>query len=195
MIMGQSPITAVMTNANDYRDTHRDLVLGCCQGDRQAQAALYRHYAQPMYNLAIRMLGNVHDAEDVMQVAFVDIFRRIDTFQFQSSVGAWIKRIVINRCIDHLKKQRLLTQELQPQHHFADEEATNEETDPSYTVEGIKKGMEQLPDGYRVVLSLYLFEGYDHEEIASILGISASTSKSQYHRAKKRLQDILRQTA
>lgn len=192
--MGQSPMLPIMTNADDYRDTHRDLVLGCCRGDRQAQAALYRHYARPMYNLAIRMLGNMHDAEDVLQLAFVDIFRRIDTFKFQSSIGAWIKRIVVNRCIDHLKKQRLLTQELQPQHHLVEEDS-NEEADPAYTVEGIKKAVEQLSDGYRVVLSLYLFEGYDHEEIASILEITPSTSKSQYHRAKKRLQDILRQTA
>lgn len=193
--MGHTPISAIMTNADDYRNTHRDLVLGCCQGERQAQAALYQHYARPMYNLAIRMLGNIHDAEDVLQVAFVDIFRRIDTFQFQSSVGAWIKRIVVNRCIDHLKKQRLLTQELQVQHHFIAEENADEKSEPSYSVEGIKKAMEKLSDGYRVVLSLYLFEGYDHEEIASILGITASTSKSQYHRAKKRLQEILLQAA
>ncbi len=192
--MGQTPIIRTMTNADDYRDTHRDLVLGCCQGDRQAQAALYRHYARPMYNLAIRMLGNMHDAEDVLQVAFVDIFRRIDTFKFESSISAWIKRITINRCIDHLKKQRLLTQELEPQHHFISEEAAETDAAPTYTVEGIKKAMERLPDGYRVVLSLYLFEGYDHEEIGSILGISSSTSKSQYHRAKKRLQDVLRAT-
>lgn len=181
-----------MTNAEDYRDTHRDLVLGCCQGDRQAQTTLYRHYARPMYSLATRMLGNPQDAEDVLQVAFVDVFRRIDTFKFESSIGAWIKRITVNRCIDHLKKQRLLTQELEPQHHFISEADEVEAPEPSYTVEGIKQAMEQLPDGYRVVLSLYLFEGYDHEEIGSILGITSSTSKSQYHRAKKRLLDLLR---
>jgi len=183
-----------MPTAAEYRDTHRELVLGCQRKDRAAQRRLYGHYAKPMYNVCLRMLKHAHDAEDVMQVAFVDIFRKIDTFNFEASISAWIKRIVVNRCIDHLKKRRLLTTDLDPTRHDAASEDTSPE--PAYpaqkfSVETIKRATGQLSEGYRVVLSLYLFEGYDHEEISNILGISVGTSKSQYSRARKRLAALL----
>lgn len=182
-----------MPTAADYRDTHRELVLGCQRKDRNAQRALYGHYAKPMYNLCLRMLKHSHDAEDVLQVAFVHIFGKIDTFNFDASISAWIKRIVVNRCIDHLKKRRLLTTDLDPARHDAADSSpdTAPAHAPKMSVNAIKQATRQLSEGYRVVLSLYLFEGYDHEEIASILGISVGTSKSQYSRAKKRLAAIL----
>jgi len=181
-----------MTEKSSYQDTHRELVVGCRRGDRKSQYALYQAYAKGMYNVCLRMVGNSHDAEDVLQVAFVDIFGKIDTFNFESSIGAWIKRITVNRCIDHLKKRRLLTESLDDNRHGDRAEAGPEAAyDPGYSVEAVKKAMVRLSDGYRVILSLYLFEGYDHEEIGSILGISTSTSKSQYHRAKKRLRELM----
>ncbi|MEL6356523.1 MAG: sigma-70 family RNA polymerase sigma factor [Bacteroidota bacterium] len=181
-----------MISRTSYEDTHRALVMGCRRGERKAQYGLYQQYAKGMYNLCLRMLGNAHDAEDVLQVAFVDIFGKIDTFNFESSIGAWIKRVVINRCIDHLKKRRLLTEAFDMNRHADTPETVEPEAyDPGYTVEGVKDAMRSLSDGYRVVLSLYLFEGYDHEEIAKILDITPSTSKSQYHRAKKRLRQLM----
>ncbi|MEO0628950.1 MAG: RNA polymerase sigma factor, partial [Bacteroidota bacterium] len=127
-----------------------------------------------------------------LQVAFVDVFGRIDSFRFQSSIGAWIKRIVVNRCIDHLKRKRLLTEELEVERHDYQIETVEEGYDPSMlSVDLVKKALGRLSEGYRVVVSLYLFEGYDHEEIGEILGISSSTSKSQYHRGKKRLRELL----
>ncbi len=194
-----------MPSAADYRETHRELVLGCQRKDRKAQRELYGHYAKPMYNLCLRMLRHSHDAEDVLQVAFVDIFRNIDTFNFEASISAWIKRVVVNRCIDHLKKRRLLTTDYDARQHdiattseHAFEPSSPEDSPAAFleetlTVERVKRGMRKLSEGYRVVLSLYLFEGYDHEEIATILGISSGTSKSQYSRAKKRLAAILNQ--
>ncbi|MEM9928855.1 MAG: RNA polymerase sigma factor [Bacteroidota bacterium] len=184
-----------MPTAADYRDTHRELVLGCQRRDRTAQRALYGHYAKPMYNLCLRMLKHAHDAEDVLQVAFVDIFGKIETFNFEASISAWIKRIVVNRCIDHLKKRRLLTTDLDPSRHDSAQDGP-ETAEPSLrsqklSVAQIKRATLQLSEGYRVVLSLYLFEGYDHEEIAQILGISVGTSKSQYSRARKRLAALL----
>jgi RNA polymerase sigma-70 factor (ECF subfamily) len=183
-----------MPTAAEYRDTHRELVLGCQRKDRVAQRKLYGHYAKPMYNVCLRMLKHTHDAEDVMQVAFVDIFRKINTFNFEASISAWIKRIVVNRCIDHLKKRRLLTTDLDTNHH--DLAAEPDTPEPAFSaqnisVERIKQATRQLSEGYRVVLSLYLFEGYDHEEISQILGISVGTSKSQYSRARKRLAALL----
>jgi RNA polymerase sigma-70 factor (ECF subfamily) len=181
-----------MPTAADYRDTHRSIVLGCQRKDRNAQRQLYGLYAKPMYNVCLRMLRHTHDAEDVLQVAFVQVFAKIDTFNFEASISAWIKRVVVNRCIDHLKKRRLLTTDLDPARHDAgdmDPEPTVEED--RYTVERIRAGMRHLSEGYRVVLSLYLFEGYDHEEISQILGISVGTSKSQYSRARRRLAQLL----
>ena len=181
-----------MPTAAEYRDTHRELVLACQRKDRNAQRKLYGHYAKPMYNLCLRMLKHSHDAEDVLQVAFVQIFGKIHTFNFEASISAWIKRIVVNRCIDHLKKRRLLTTDLDPtRHDAADSDPAPAYAPASMSVEAIKKATRQLSEGYRVVLSLYLFEGYDHEEIAQILDISVGTSKSQYSRAKKRLAAIL----
>ncbi|MBB4080470.1 RNA polymerase sigma-70 factor (ECF subfamily) [Lewinella aquimaris] len=183
-----------MPTAADYRDTHRALVLGCQRRDRNAQRQLYGHYAKPMYNLCLRMLRHTHDAEDVLQVAFVQIFAKIHTFNFEASISAWIKRIVVNRCIDHLKKRRLLTTDFDPVRHESvavEHPEDQREEESNYTVERIREGVMKLSEGYRVVLTLYLFEGYDHEEIAQVMGISPGTSKSQYSRARKRLAQLL----
>ncbi len=180
-----------MPTAADYRDTHREIVLGCQRRDRSAQRKLYQLYAKPMYNVCLRMLRHAHDAEDVLQVAFVQIFARIETFNFEASISAWIKKVVVNRCIDHLKKRRLLTTDLDEGRHDAPQEDVHETEDIQYSVQDIKRAVMQLSEGYRVVLSLYLFEGYDHEEISSILGISTGTSKSQYSRARRRLAGLL----
>ncbi len=130
------------------------------------------------------------DAEDLLQNSFVDVFTKLDTFRFQSSVGAWIKRIVINNCINFLKKKRLFFEEIDDAHGNQPEH-TITEADSPLSVESIERAMFRLPDGYRVVFSLYLLEGYDHQEIASILGVSVATSKSQYSRARKRLRELL----
>ena len=184
-----------MPTAANYRDTHRQIVLGCQRGERAAQHQLYKLYAKPMYNVCLRMLRHAHDAEDVLQVAFVQVFARIDSFNFDASISAWIKKVVVNRCIDHLKKRRLLTTDLDDGHREVADPADDkyDAPDVAYTVQEIKDAVLQLSEGYRVVLSLYLFEGYDHEEIASILGISTGTSKSQYSRARKRLAQLLTQ--
>lgn len=138
------------------------------------------------------MLGNEHDAEDVLQVAFVQVFRKIDAFRQESAIGAWIKRIVINHCINFLKKKRDI--------HFSEWDArydtlvdeSNEPSLPSGTqVEQVKKAMHKLSEGYRTVFGLYAMEGYDHQEIASVLGITEATSKSQYCRARRKLKEIL----
>lgn len=137
------------------------------------------------------MVKNDMDAEDLLQNSFVDIFTKLDSFRFQSSVGAWIKRIVVNNCINFLKKRRLEIRELNDQ---ITEHPEQEEEDyvPKYSIDSINQALFQLPDGYRVVFTLYLLEGYDHKEIAEILEISEATSKSQFSRAKKKLREIIR---
>jgi RNA polymerase sigma-70 factor (ECF subfamily) len=137
------------------------------------------------------MLRDEMDAEDILQNSFVDVFTKLHTFQHQSSIGAWIKRIVINNCINFLKKRRLEIEELNDKHANVSENGEEEPADYPLTVDMVNQALYHLPDGYRVVFTLYMFEGYDHKEIASILNVSEATSKSQYSRAKKKLKQIL----
>ena len=137
------------------------------------------------------MVKDEMEAEDLLQNSFIDVFTKLHTFRYQSSIGAWIKRIVINNCINHLKKRRLNIEELQDRHVGIVMEDKDSSKDQNFTVEAVKLAMEQLPDGYRVVFSLYMFEGYDHKEIGEILGVTEATSKSQYSRAKRKLKEIL----
>lgn len=174
----------------NYANTHREIVEACRKGDRQAQFELYRLYGKAMYNVCLRMVKNEADAEDLLQTSFVDIFTKLDSFRFQSSIGAWIKRIVINNCINFLKKRRIRLEELDVERHDYSPQPSSQPT-MGISVETIKSAMMELPDGYRIVFSLYLLEGYDHKEIGEILGVAESTSKSQYSRAKRKLQDIL----
>lgn len=174
----------------DYASTHREIVEACKKGDRQAQFELYRLYGKAMYNVCLRMVKNETDAEDLLQNSFVDIFTKLDSFRFQSSIGAWIKRIVINNCINFLKKRRLQIEELDVDRH----DHSPQSVAPvviGLSVEAVKSAMMELPDGYRIVCSLYMLEGYDHKEIGEILGVTEATSKSQYSRAKRKLQEIL----
>ncbi len=173
----------------DYANTHRDIVELCKKGNRKAQFEMYKLYAKAMYNVCLRMVGNDQDAEDLLQSSFVDVYAHLDTFRYQSTIGAWIKRIVVNNCINFLKRRRLEVEEFVPFQH----DREDEETDPpaGLTVEAVKQALFFLPDGYRVVFSLYALEGYDHQEIAEVLGITEATSKSQYSRARRKLKEIL----
>jgi RNA polymerase sigma-70 factor (ECF subfamily) len=139
---------------------------------------------------------NADVAEDVMQETFLTAFEKIVTFKGDSTFGAWLKRIAVNKSIDELRRNLSILQPLNETLENSIIEHTENsafETDNQVLgkVEIIKKALGLLPDGYRIVLSLYLFEGYDHEEIAQILGISESTSRSQYTRAKQKLIDII----
>ncbi len=162
------------------------------QGERSAQFELYRLYSKAMYNICLRMLKNASDSEDVLQNAFIDIFSKLHTFEFQSSIGAWMKRIVINNCINFLQRKKFNFDEFDAQTHGKGMVDMNDDVPlAGLSVERVQKALMQLPDGYRIVFSLYMFEGYDHEEISQILKVSESTSKSQFHRAKQKLREIL----
>lgn len=129
------------------------------------------------------------DAEDILQNAFIEVFRGIKSYQGKSTIGAWIKRIVINNNIDFLKKRRLYFEEINDRTEAVVVEENN--CDAGYDIRLVKHNIALLPDGYRVVLSLYLLEGYDHKEIGEILGVAEATSKSQYSRAKKKLKELI----
>jgi RNA polymerase sigma-70 factor (ECF subfamily) len=166
---------------------HAPLIEECRMGNSKAQFRLYNQYCKAMYNLAYRILNNREDAEDMLQETFIECFRSIDSFRFESTFGAWLKRIMVNKCINHIKKKKIDLTLYETLPAVIDEE----EEEVKYDTAKIFNGIELLPDGYRIILTLYLLEGYDHGEIAQILGISESTSKSQYSRAKEKLRTIL----
>ena len=148
-----------------------------------------------MFNICTRILGDRAAAEDALQEAFVSVFMKIDSFQGRASLGAWIKRIVVNKCLSLLNRKRLFTESLDERiHEQADESAATDigiiEADLS--AGRIQEAIKALPEGCRVIFTLYQLEGYDHQEISDILGVSVSTSKSQFHRAKKLLQGKLK---
>jgi len=146
-----------------------------------------------MFNICMRMVNKTEEAEDMLQEAFTEAFTKLSSFRYESSFGAWLKRIVINKCINVLKKKKaelVLTDDMG---HYDNKSNSNEnDGDMELSVKRIHKAIEMLPEGYRVIFSLYMLEGYDHTEIAQILGISESTSKSQYMRAKLKIKEILK---
>lgn len=169
---------------------HEELILRCRAGDQEAHFRLYKLYSKAMYNVGYRITGNEADAEDVLQEAFISAFRNLESYRGDASFGSWIKKIVINKAINLLKKRKL---EAMPDDGEFDvpAEETDQEYMPELSVDKVKQTIQQLPDGYRSVLSLYLLEGYDHQEIGEIMGITESTSKSQLNRAKNKLKELL----
>ena len=146
-----------------------------------------------MYNTSLRIVGSREEAEDVLQEAFLDGFLKIDYYRGESTFGAWLKSIVVNKSIARLRSRRILFEEINPAHEAeTDDEDDNFETH-THTIQILKMLMTELSPGYRLVLNLYLFEGYDHKEISEILGISEVTSRSQFIRAKQRLIHLYRE--
>lgn len=145
-----------------------------------------------MYNTALRIVNKTADAEDVLQEAFTDAFMQLQSFQQKSTFGAWLKQIVIYKSIYKVKKDKFFIDDISTLEDKSDEPDNGNIPDPELTVEKIKQAIQQLPDGYRTVLSLYLLEGYDHEEIADILQVAHVTVRTQYIRAKNKLIEILK---
>ncbi|MEQ1585098.1 MAG: RNA polymerase sigma factor [Cyclobacteriaceae bacterium] len=170
---------------------HHDLIDRCRQGDRDAYYRLYKLYSRSMYNVGFRIVNNTEEAEDVLQDAFISAFNNLGSYRGDSTFGAWLKRIVINKAINYLNKRRPERMPEDERFDVKEEEEVDVLEGFPFTVEKVRAAIEALPDGYRSVLSLYLLEGYDHGEIAEILGITESTSKSQFNRAKKKLKELL----
>ena len=172
-----------------FRNIHQDLIDGCINGDQKAQFQIYKLYYKAMYNTSLRIVNDTMEAEDIMQESFLSAFEKIDTYSGTVSFGAWLKKIVINRSLDMLNKRKAIFEDIDThvgiRDNSSEDSAQREELDVK--IEEVKDAINRLPDGYRVILSLYLLEGYDHDEIAEILNINSSTSRSQLSRAKQKL--------
>jgi RNA polymerase sigma-70 factor (ECF subfamily) len=178
-----------------FSNVHQGLIDKSLEGDESAQNRLYMLYSKAMYNSCLRITNDEDDAKDVLQEAFISAFRNLSSYKGEAAFGAWLKRIVVNKAINHIKKRQLETASLDMDQHDLAPENDPLEQDINYSTERIRQAIQKLPKGYRVVFSLYLLEGYDHQEIADILGITVSTSKSQYNRAKKKLRELLNEEA
>lgn len=162
------------------------LLEGCLAEDRRAQRALYDRYKDAMYTLAYRITGDFDLAEDVLQEAFLGVFRGIAGFRGASTLGAWIKTILVRTAYKHLRRQRHLA----PLSELPEEGPIDWGT--HLEVEYLEQAIQALPPGYRSVFVLIEVEGYSHKEVAALLGISVGTSKSQLYYAKRHLQRQLK---
>lgn len=165
-----------------------ELVALCKQGHDSGFTGLYNRYAKPVYNSICRIISHTAEAEDILQESFYHAFTDIHRLQQSSSFGAWINRIALNRAITYLRKRKMLFSDVTTL-EIADEEPYDKEKDERFDcrVEDVRRAIEQLPDGYRTILSLYVFEHIPQEEIGVMLGISHTTVRTQYHRAKKKV--------
>lgn len=162
-----------------------ELVRGCKNGDTRYQQALYRQYQAKMYGVCLRYAKCREDAKDLLQDGFVKVFTNIQNFRGEGSLEGWVRRIIVHTCIGQYRRKReILTINIDAAHHVqVDTRAL-----ARLSQHEILMLIQSLPNGYRTVFNLYAVEGYSHQEIGEMLGITVGTSKSQLARAKKMLQ-------
>ncbi|MEO2129180.1 MAG: sigma-70 family RNA polymerase sigma factor [Christiangramia sp.] len=168
------------------------LIQACRENNRKAQMRLYNKYCDGMYYVALRFMKDTMEAEDAMQEAFIKAFDKLHQFNGEVSFGAWLKRIVINKCLDRLKARKMELVAINEQMLGTVEDQEDWQVEDGIGIEEVKKEIENLPEKYKYPLMLYLIEGYDHEEISEILDISQVASRTLVHRGKKKLQDELK---
>jgi len=171
-------------------NTSELLLERCRNKESSAYRELYELYAKAMLNISMRIVNSRDEAEDILQESFLKAFKDMTRFSSQAAFGSWMKRVVINHSLDVVRKQKLNFIPLEDADYTEQEE--NEE-EIVYDAVTVTECIQQLPQGYRVILTLFLLEGYSHKEIAGMLNISEGTSKSQYNRARKKLMSLVQQ--
>jgi len=182
--------TAIINSNVQSGNLHQELIDLCKSGDQKAQFQIYKLYYKAMYNTSLRIVNNPMEAEDIMQESFLSAFEKIETYSGTVSFGAWLKRIVVNRSIDSLRKNGKMVFEDIESLNFIEASCTEENNLDEENTERLQlllNSVKRLPQGSRIVLSLRLLEGFDHDEISEILSISPATSRSQLSRAKQKL--------
>jgi len=170
-----------------------DLIEQCKKGERKAQMHFYSEYYKRVYNSCFRILRNEEEAEDAMQDAFIKIFSNLEKYDGIVPVGAWITRIAVNTAIDKFRRNKndlLFSDDIQ--YDIIDNDEEGYWDDLTLKIEKIKSAINRLPEASRIIITLYLIEGYDHEEIAGILDIKKGTVRIQYMRAKQKLIELLK---
>jgi RNA polymerase sigma-70 factor (ECF subfamily) len=165
---------------------------------RQIQEVIYRQHYKFLFNICYRIIGNKMDAENVMQECFMKIFDNLNKLKDKNKFIAWIKSIAVNKSIDFVRKKKIVFEDIDENIEEIDEYetlmpyASNEEMNENITVERICKAIQELPDGYRTILSLHLFEDYSFDEIAKMLKIKQVSVRTQYSRGRKKVLEKLR---
>lgn len=175
---------------NQNSKTQSILIENCKRNDSRAQMKLYDLYCKAMFNTAYTFLKDDMAAQDMMQEAFIKAFAKIDTYNGEASFGSWLKRIVINQCLDALKKKSVETVEINDEIITLEDEG-DWKVDAQVNMNSIMSCIELLPMKCKNVVKLYLLEGYDHQEVAQILEISEVSSRSRLSRGKSRLKELL----
>jgi RNA polymerase sigma-70 factor (ECF subfamily) len=175
-------------------DLNDNMIRLCKKGDRRAQTYLYAAFYKKIYNSCYRILRNPCEAEDAMQESFIKAFSRLDKYEKETPFDAWILRIAINTAIDKLRENQpeWVDYDEKYLHHPEVEDDTEEWELTLEKTRQIKAAIERLPDAARIIISLYLIEGYDHEEISGILHLSPGNVRIQYMRAKQKLIEMLK---
>ncbi len=176
-----------------YRDINLDIINECKAGSSAAQYKLYKLYFKAMYNTCLRIVNDSAEAEDIMQDSFLDAFRKIDSYSGHGSFGSWLKRIVVNNSLDFLRRSKNMISLEESRIDLPDEVDTVDEEEINFQVSEIKEAIMNLPDEYRVVMSLFLLEGYSHEEISQTLGISNNNSRTRFSRARQKVLMMLKE--
>ena len=166
------------------------LVSGCLKGENKAQRALYEKYKVPLFRVCLRYAKDRAEAEDMLQDGFIKIFTDLHQFRFQGPLGAWMRRVIVNIALQHIRKNKRL-QMNETVDSIADEYQTDASVFSKMNMKALTKLIQKLPDGYRVVFNMYVIEGYSHKEIAERLNIQVNTSKSQLSKAKATLRKML----
>jgi len=169
------------------------LIQASAAGDERAFEQLYQHYSRRVYSLCLRLLGNPADAEDVTQEVFLQVHRKLKTFRGDAAFTTWLYRLTVNAALMHLRKSIVRHEQAEEDEQikiFTDQ-AARERPNRLLDRLALERAIQALPPGYRTVFILHDIEGYEHEEIAHMLGISVGTTKSQLHKARMRLRQIL----
>ena len=172
--------------------TEAQLVKECLKGNAFAQKRLYETYADKMLGVCHRYTDDRQAAQDMLQDGFIQVFRKLDTFKGDGALEGWIRRVIVNKALEHLRKEKTMRQSSTDLDKHAFMIGEDETVSADMAARDILTVIRKLPKGYRTILNLYAIEGYTHREIAEQLGISEGTSKSQYSRAKSLLQKWLR---
>ncbi len=167
----------------------QELVQQCRKGDARAQKQLYDRFAGRMLGVCYRYAGNMHEAEDILQEGFIRAFERLKDFRGDGSLEGWIRRIMVTSALNFLKRERRVRERLEMD--AAEEEVSSGDLISHIHTDELMAIIQQLSPGYRAVLNLFAIEGYSHREIGEMLGISESTSRSQYTRARHQLQKMI----
>ena len=194
----KSPQPLPFTTSDSERVAARaqddELVARCRRGDLSAFEAIYRRHSSALYSLAYRMVGQANDAEDLLQEIFLLAFNKLPSYQGQAALGTWLYRVATNRCLDHLRSRASRNQAMTESLDAKDRPLSSAPVESTPERLDIEQSVAKLPDSYRAAFLLYDVEGFEHKEVAEILGVAEGTSKSLVHKARLKIREHLGQS-